>query len=206
LLVSLLYLLYNDFFTRMFIAKEWSSYTTTHQQLRLSTASAELSAFEKLKGRYILSLPYRVSLPLLIIMMLLHWLISQSIFLGIVGLNNYTPDPSSPIFTGYPILGLGWSAFGMFLTIILGGVMIVGLWISASCFRYSKNAPLVRTCSVLLSAACHSAQDEQFEAETKVMYGVVREMSYDEKGEVIAGHACLTSQTVTPLVSGHVYA
>lgn len=84
--------------------------------------------------------------------------------------------------------------------------MILGLWISAFLFRYSKDAPLLRTCSILLSAACHGQEEEQIEEEMEVMYGVIREQSCDEKGNIVPGHACLTSSLVTPLVHGNVYA
>ena len=65
LILSLLYMTYNDLFTRMHLSKEWASYASDRKTLRTSQPRGLQ------RNTYFLSLPGRFSIPFLIAMILL---------------------------------------------------------------------------------------------------------------------------------------
>ncbi|KAK4499341.1 hypothetical protein PRZ48_009854 [Zasmidium cellare] len=77
-IVSFLYLLYNGLLTSMLLAKEWSQYALRRKPLRVTSPHGSQ------RSTHYLQLPLRYSFPLLLISSLLHWIISQSIFLAII--------------------------------------------------------------------------------------------------------------------------
>jgi hypothetical protein len=109
LLVSLLYILYNDLFTRMHLSAQWSSYSRVHKLLRVLNPTKGAGSKNLQKRNYFLSLPLRMAIPLLIVITVLHWLVSQSIFFAMIGVNDYaspgatTANPSNG---GYPVVAL----------------------------------------------------------------------------------------------------
>lgn len=78
LLLSFCYFVYNAFFTRMQVEKEWASYSTRYKPLRVSDPKGDQWA------SYRLSLPYKYSLPLMALSALLHWLVSNTLFMFVV--------------------------------------------------------------------------------------------------------------------------
>lgn len=74
--ISILYLLYNTLLTRLCIAVEWSHYGSERKPLRVSCPKGMQ------RSTYFLSLPFRYSVPLSAYLLLLHWLVSQSVFLA----------------------------------------------------------------------------------------------------------------------------
>jgi hypothetical protein len=71
------YLLYNVLFTRLLAAKEWASMSMSFKPLRVTAPRGQQVS------SYRLQLPYSYSVPLLGLSTLLHWLVSNSIFLSI---------------------------------------------------------------------------------------------------------------------------
>ncbi|OTA86765.1 hypothetical protein M434DRAFT_147619 [Hypoxylon sp. CO27-5] len=78
LLLSLCYFSYNAFFTRLLIEQEWNSYSLRPQPLRVSHPTGDQIS------TYRLQLPYRYSIPLLLISILCHWFLSNALFLFII--------------------------------------------------------------------------------------------------------------------------
>ncbi|KAF3005003.1 hypothetical protein E8E13_008650 [Curvularia kusanoi] len=85
-ILSFIYLLLNSLFTTMLLSHEWASYTRTRKGLRTSGARRGNQ-----RSTYFLSLPYRFAVPLMVVSALLHWLVSQSIFL--VAIEVRPPPP-----------------------------------------------------------------------------------------------------------------
>src|SRR4051812_18450004 len=73
--VSFINLVYNWQFTAMLAQREWSNYAIKRAPLRVTTPSPSQ------RSTYFLQLPYAFSVPLLLAAVVLHWFISQSIFL-----------------------------------------------------------------------------------------------------------------------------
>ncbi|VUC26786.1 unnamed protein product [Clonostachys rosea] len=75
LLISLLYLILNSSITSMAAAIEWSKYAHgAHRPLRVSFPKGGQ------RSTYFLQLPYRYGVPMLSLSVLIHWLVSQSLF------------------------------------------------------------------------------------------------------------------------------
>ena len=78
LALSLCYFTYNALFTRACAEMEWNSYATSYKPLRVSyPVKGQISTYR-------LQLPYRYSIPLLIISVLLHLLVSNALYVVIV--------------------------------------------------------------------------------------------------------------------------
>lgn len=74
LLFSTLYFIYNGVFTSMLTAAEWTQFATVRKALRLSKPR------HGPRSTYWLHLPWKYSLPLIALSILLHWLVSRSLF------------------------------------------------------------------------------------------------------------------------------
>lgn len=194
LCISFLYLFYNDLFTRIHLSKEWSSYSRTRRPLRVRKPKGAQ------RSTYFLSLPWRVSIPLLVTMMVLHWLVSQSIFLALVQASDYGSGGATPLNPGLLPIGCGWSPFAIILSLTVGGAMIVWLWITGFVVQYGNRMPLVRSSSMAISAACHPPSSDADASLKPVMYGVV-----EDQNDHAIHHVSFTSRPVTSLVPGERY-
>ena len=76
LVLSVLYFGYNALFTCMAQAIEWSDFAFRRKGLRVSSSPKGYR-----RSTYFLQLPYRYAVPLIALSGVLHWLVSQSIFL-----------------------------------------------------------------------------------------------------------------------------
>lgn len=69
----------------MALAHEWSQYAVQRKGLRVSAQPRGAQ-----RSTYFLSLPYRNAIPFIILSTLMHWLMSESLFL--VMIEAYTVD------------------------------------------------------------------------------------------------------------------
>ncbi|OJJ36965.1 hypothetical protein ASPWEDRAFT_26399 [Aspergillus wentii DTO 134E9] len=187
LLMSTLYLLYNNLLTHMLLVAEYADYACHRKSLRVSFPKGSQ------RSTYYLTIPYRYSVPLLIGSALAHWLLSQSIYYSRVlhydkfGNPSATPVTDGAYFKGLPVL-----FFIGFLIMMLVFAVTLG-------FRRLKgNLPLAGNCSAAISAACHPPEDDRDAALKKVMWGEV-DMSSDTVSEPEYHHCSFTSyEVVTP--------
>ena len=188
--LSFLYLLFNGMLTAMLSAHEWSHYSSERKPLRVSTPRGYQ------RSNYFLQLPYRFSLPLMVVSGLLHWLVSQSLFLANITTrrrNGYVDDNDTVSTAGY-------SPMAMICTLCLGCCML--LFISISSFwKIGGDIPFVGSCSAAISAACHVPDDQKDTSVKSVQWGVVSEV---EEGEV--GHCSFSAEEVGRPVEGQLYA
>ncbi|RMZ45944.1 hypothetical protein AFCA_001198 [Aspergillus flavus] len=130
----------------MALAHEWSHYAIQWKGLRVS---AEPMGSQR--STYFLSLPYRYAIPFIISSTLVHWLISESLFL--VMIEAYTVgmerDPTNDIIT------CGYSAVAIVATISVGAVAL-GALIGLSFKRFKSGMPVTGSCSLALAASCHA--------------------------------------------------
>ena len=111
-LFSLLNLAYNSLFTCMLLGHEWSRYATRHRGLRVSVPR------EEQRSTYWLQMPYRYSIPMLVIWSFIHWIISQSFFL--VRIANYAGGQLMTVESG-----AGFSGVPMIFFVAVDGVMVL---------------------------------------------------------------------------------
>ena len=190
-LLSFLYLTLNGLCTSMFLADEWSRFGRHRKPLRVSTPK------EGQRKTYFLQLPYRIALPLMAMSGLLHWLVSQSIFLAVVA--EYGTD--GDIYNSVAVATCGFSPFAMICVLIAGGIIIIfAIGLGYRCF--DGSTPLVGSCSAAISAACHAPPWDTNVSTHAIQWGSVSEMT--SPGGV--GHCCFSSSSVSEPVPGQQYA
>lgn len=189
-LLSFLFLTYNGLFTCMLLSEEWSGYAHERKPLRVTSPVGEQ------RSTYRLQLPYRYGVPLLVLSGLLHWLVSQSLFLARVTAfkADGTEDAVGSIST------IGYSCIAI-ITVILLGAVVVLLGIANGARTYREGMPLVGSCSAAISAACHAPKGEEGGSFKGVMWGSVKSVEGDR-----VGHCCFSSGEVGKVVEGEVYA
>ena len=193
-LLSFLYLLYNNLFTSMLLAKEWTGYAHQRKGLRVTNPKGLQ------RSTYFLQLPYTYSVPLLTASGLMHWLVSQSIFLARVTAYDEAgvEDPEKSIST------CGYSNIAIIFDIIFGCLLIfIGL--AHGLRRYKPGIPLVGSCSAAISAACHPPETDVGVAEKTLQWGALTGKQI-EMDDGFIGHCCLTSFEVQPPEEGKLYA
>jgi hypothetical protein len=194
LMVSLLYFNYNGAITCMILAVEWAGFSKSPRGLRVSDPSGPHQ-----RSTYFLQLPYRYSIPMMVSMTTLHWIISQSLFafeINIYDMNGNQADRG-------PVSACGYSIIATIFALILGGLMIISL-LACALWKLPNNLPLVSNCSTAISAACHSDPHTQLESgleEELLMWGASTESSSD----CGVGHATFRARSASPLVTGGMY-
>ena len=178
----------------MLLAEEWSAYATKKRFLRVTSPTGGQ------RSTYYLQLPYRYSIPLLIGSSVLHWLVSQSIFLARVN----TIDSARVEIPGLEISTCGYSPMAMIFVIILGSIVVL-LGICFGLRKAGGGMPLAGSCSAAISAACHPPEADVDASMKRIMWGVVAEDCFQYGGEDV-GHCSFTISTVEAPVVGKWYA
>ncbi|KAJ2982620.1 hypothetical protein NUW58_g6403 [Xylaria curta] len=163
LLLSIGYFQYNALCTRLCVEAEWNSYGSSYKPLRVSHPTGQQIS------SYRLQVPYRYGVPLLITSALLHWLLSNAIFIfiseggywtgtrgpliGVASQLSLTDDDSLVALRHSPIAILS-------LLISVSAVVPLPLLVS---FRKLKNNMVVGgSNSLVISAACHCYASKAF--------------------------------------------
>jgi hypothetical protein len=155
--LSILYLSYNALFTALLIGLEFSTFSQRHKPLRVSCPRGIR------KGAYYLSLPYCYTIPLLILSALLHWLMSQSLFLAkIVSTDSYSVDVGAFVTT------CGYSNMAMIFALITGILAVIYLGVVAAQPLRGRGMPIVGSNSAAISASCNT-QGRMVEVEAEMV-------------------------------------
>lgn len=156
LLLSFCYLTYNNLFTRLQMAREWSLYSKGYHPLRVTDPKGDQYS------TYRLQLPYKYSIPLIIISIFLHWILSNTIYLfistgGYFGTSGFIAggqvDLSLPANTA---IAVGYSGYSLLVLIIISCVLIIVPFF-LSWKRLPSNMVNIGSNSLALSAACHAS-------------------------------------------------
>jgi len=161
-LFSFLYVCYNSLFTIMFLSRELMTFSVTtgrgRKYLRVSDAKGEQ------KCTYFLNLPYKYGIPLLAGSGLMHWLVSQSIFLA-----NITIIPRDGLVPMQDeITTVAYSPLAMLFLLFLGFILLVFL-LFMSLRKLPFGMPLIGSNSLALAAACHIPGYTQAERDEAVL-------------------------------------
>jgi hypothetical protein len=151
LAITIGYYCYNALLTSMLAADEYSSYGASPKALRVTWPVKG----SKQHSTYWLSIPYKYGVPVLVLYMILHWLISQSLFYLLV----ITYNPANELDPGINISTLGYSPGPIFLSIIVGTIMLLVLVVLAL-RKFKSTVPVTGSNSAVISAACHLPGDE----------------------------------------------
>ena len=154
LIFSFVYYLYNGLLTCMLAALEQSHYAITREPLRVSAPKG----FQR--SSWFLSLPYRYGIPLMLTSGLLHWFISQALFL--VRIVMYEENGSGASLNA--VSRVGFSPIGIVMAFTLATVLVFALPALGLLCKYPGGdaaVPLMGTSSAAISAACHPPKEDQ---------------------------------------------
>jgi hypothetical protein len=186
-ILSFIYLLFNGVFTSMFLAEEWSDFAHKRKNLRVSRPKTGQ------RSTYFLELPYRYAVPLMIFSGVLHWSVSQSIFLAQVASFDKYGELHDPAM----ISTCGYSPIAIVITLIVG--TFLALFVSVLGLRkYKPGMPLAGSCSAAISAACHGRAG--IDTTAPLQWGVT-----SEEGVEI-GHCAFSDRAVRTPIDGVLYA
>ncbi|KAH7270937.1 hypothetical protein B0J15DRAFT_483716 [Fusarium solani] len=152
---SVLYFQYNGLFTCMLSAKEWSDFGWKRKALRVSSEPVG-----EQRSRYFLQLPYRWSIPLVLLSILMHWILSQSIFVVAVETDRPVRDYNAPPIGDWPrelswnFATCGYSPVAIICVMLVSLVMVTAVVITAT-RRLPTAIPVVGSCSLAIAASCH---------------------------------------------------
>ncbi|KAE8316194.1 hypothetical protein BDV41DRAFT_574208 [Aspergillus transmontanensis] len=171
LVYSMLYFLSNGLLTNMLLAAEYNGYATQRKPLRVSWPKGQQ------RRTYYISLPYRYGFPLIIVSIVLHWLLSQSLFL--VKINTLDVHGNRTWYGSKTACSFSLKA--IFLTILVGTLamtILIGLG-----FRRLRSAmPVASSCSAAISAACHPPPGDTDASLKPVKWGEIIKMQAQSKG------------------------
>lgn len=204
--LSFICFIYNGIFTCMLAEREWNQFALKARGLRLSGVprGSQRSTFS-------LQLSYRFALPIMLLSGVLHWLVSQSIFL--VAIETY--DQGQRVNYHYnhseamkpDRLTCGYSPITIMLVIILAVIMML-LGLGTGRMRYEPGIPVAGSCSVVLSAACHVEDGDGSGngdmALKPLQWGVTRPGGEDEVGHCAFSAGKVTFPQETELYAGEV--
>lgn len=191
--LSLLYFLTNGLMTAVCAQAEWSSYTNNRKGLRVSGNRR----FDQ-RSTYFLQIPYRYSVPLLVVFGGAHWLLSQAVFLKDEVWKSTDADTITYTTIGFTPLGI---------FIILGLLALLFVFILVQGLSWTTmDMPMLRSCSAVIAAACQPLGDNASDEVQlkKLQWGVMCEPLESNVGET--GHCAFSAGYVDLPVEGRTYA
>ncbi|KAK0726745.1 hypothetical protein B0T26DRAFT_671509 [Lasiosphaeria miniovina] len=171
---SIFYFRYNSMFTRMLAAREWSGFGVKRKSLRL---------------------PYRFGVPLLMFSVLMHWLMSQSLFVVAVESPNdvYNDD------NGWYLITCGYSPMAIILVLALCCFLVAAVVVAGFC-RLPSAITVVGSCSFAIAAACHSPgeqlQPQPDSALAPLQWGVIILPDFESSKGQSSGHCSFSAEEV----------
>ncbi|KAL4966624.1 uncharacterized protein BDV14DRAFT_207919 [Aspergillus stella-maris] len=198
LIFSFLYFMSNAILTNMTLASEWDNFALQRKGLRVSTKPQ----FHQRRTHF-LSLPFRFGVPLMLLSALLHWLMSQSIFL--VRVMAYSADGTREM--SLDSLTVGYSPPAVVVGLCVGLLLPVGL-VVLGMRRFRTGMPVAGSCSVAVAAACHPFGKGGDGGGVGIEYrrlkwGVESRISGAREGD--AGHCAFSDGQVIPPHDGAIY-
>jgi hypothetical protein len=185
LLFSAIYYVYNSVVTAMTMSNEWSQLANHRKGLRVSSKPRGDQ-----RSTYFLELPYRYSVPLLTLSGIMHWLISQALFVIDLESSVNANDREN----GWSNMSCGYSPLAMILVLVLEAIMVA--FVVGIGFRKLKSAmPVAGSCSLAIAAACHPLSSESavaVDATAKLQWGVMG------KGRDNTWHCGVSDRLISP--------
>ncbi|KAF2496631.1 hypothetical protein BU16DRAFT_337514 [Lophium mytilinum] len=169
LLFSIGYLTFNGLFTCIANAIEWDNLALSRKGLRVTKPEGQQ------RSTYFLQLPFRYAIPLTAVSCLVHWLMSQSLFL--VRIDVQDKDGILVTSSGSKS-ACGFSRLS-FLVLSITFTLLFCLILAMSLRRWRINIPLAASCSLVISAACHPRSDEVDPHLKAVQWGLIAEGAID---------------------------
>ncbi|OQE13750.1 hypothetical protein PENSTE_c046G09042 [Penicillium steckii] len=149
-LISIMYAIFNNVLTRMLLAAEYNDYGVQRKPLRVSFPTGEQ------RSTYFLSVPYRYSVPFLVISAVAHWLASEALsYIRII-----PRDVKGQLTIERSLHGVGVSSIGLIIMVVPWIVTVIAI-ITLMLRKFkSASMPIAGNCSAVISAACHPPEND----------------------------------------------
>lgn len=164
LLLSMLYFTLNRICTSIATVHEYNEFGICKKALRVSRPEGHQ------RGKYFLQLPLRFAIPLTVASGVLHWLISQTLFL--VRLDEMRDNQSWDKIGSRAAWGVSGSAYLTFI-VVLWLLLVTVAGIAGTDF--TERVPFAGTSSWVISAACHPPASDYRPALQEVCWGQVED-------------------------------
>lgn len=194
LFLSFNYILLNRLVTCMAASREWSLFAHQRKGLRTSLPTGAQ------RSTYWLQLPFKFSVPLMVVSAGLHYFASQSLYFGSVRYYAHYDDQNGDPVVLQDYTGLGYSqepAYLLMVTLIVAVAAVV-TW---GRLQNRCGIPPSRFCSAAIAAACHPSAVEEHVHLKPVRWGEVT--GDGDVGRV--GHCSFSSLKVTMPLEGKQY-
>ncbi|KAF3479909.1 uncharacterized protein GIQ15_06885 [Arthroderma uncinatum] len=181
-LVSFLYIFYNNILTRQLVADEWVRFLREDGKKPLRVSSP----VGLQRSTHSLSLPLKYSIPLMSMSILLHWLISQSLFL--VQSSTFGPGPKGGRLPGFDYPARGYSLLGSILALTLGLLMVIAILLNSFVRAYTDipaGFQLMGHNSTAIKAICQRPEKDSQAAFFPVRIGVVQSDTDEHLNKVV---------------------
>lgn len=167
-LISLLYMLFNRLLTSICLTKEWAQFAQTLKPLRVT------HPIDSQRSSYFISLPWRYGAPFMAAFAILHFLVSQAIFLSYkvcyLPTNSDAESPTEDTPCSAP--EIAFSPLAILITILWGVAMLVAFFLF-TLKRAPADMPLVGSCSAANSANCQRPNEDSQGFSSDVEWGVI---------------------------------
>ncbi|CAJ0541351.1 Ff.00g080070.m01.CDS01 [Fusarium sp. VM40] len=144
LILSICYMVYNGLFTRMLAEVEWSKYSINYRSLRVTSPQGQQ------RSTYRLQLPYRWSIPLILVSVLLHWTYSNCIYVS----NYLIYNPEYPFDVEESTETLQYSTLAI-LVALISSIAVALSPLLLAFIRLPGKLTIGASNSAVISAACH---------------------------------------------------
>ncbi|KAK4211282.1 hypothetical protein QBC37DRAFT_402664 [Rhypophila decipiens] len=146
LILSIIYILYNGLLSTFLVQREFSRMYKEENMKALRVSEPDGIQ----RSSYFISLPLRYGIPLYASSGIMHWLISQSLFLARIS----ALTPSGELDKANSFSTCGFSPIAIVIALSFGGLLMLVIVLIG--FRsYAGTMRLVSTNSRAISAACH---------------------------------------------------
>lgn len=196
LVLSLMYFWWNGILTTLFTEMEWSMFGHKRKSLRISSKQRGQQ-----RSSYFLQLPYRYSIPLTALSALLHWMLSQCIFVVFIEHRRSLEDELQ-----WGLVTCGFSVMAM-IAMSATSLILPATTIVLGIRRLPSSMPLMRHCSLVISAACHHIDGKSHPdaALGYLKWGQMRTKETDEFGSRDIKHCGLSIEDVDEPQEGEIY-
>ncbi|KAH7129593.1 hypothetical protein B0J13DRAFT_139639 [Dactylonectria estremocensis] len=187
-----LYFQYNSLFTGMLAAKEWSDFGRKRKALRVSSDPKGDQ-----RSRYFLQLPYRWSVPLVLMSILIHWMLSQSIFVVAVDKGTSSDETFGSVSDTTLYSTCGYSPIAIIAVVMTSSALFLAVG-GTGLRRFPTAMPVVGSCSLAIAAACHPSSNtpQAEEAFVPLRWGATMSNHGEELGDHDMGHCGFSSEYV----------
>ncbi|KAF2191668.1 hypothetical protein K469DRAFT_746163 [Zopfia rhizophila CBS 207.26] len=162
-LISTIYLLYNNVLTCQVLADQWTRFMSISGKVPDRKPLRVSSHIGLQRTSYMLSLPRTYAAPMMLAFAAIHTLVSRSVFLVRTAAFDPGSAEEAPRLMHRDASRVGYSSMGILLTILAGAIVLLFLIVNSfrSYHGVPKYLPLMANKTAFISAACQRPEGDK---------------------------------------------